>query len=159
VTLRPAFSLINSEFNEFLFASVGDEENGMPLSVISALTRLGIDPWEQAAKLSALPLSVAESTLAPMIARLPAGSWLPSDAKSIAARLVMLLPRRRPTAPSERQGHAVKVVNSQTALWAVCIILAAIGVVSIALNGELPWNADRVSAPAYDSAQSPQSKP
>ncbi len=67
----------------------------MALSVMSALARLGVDPWEQAAQLSALPQGVAASTLAPMIARLPGGHWGAAEAKSIAARLVALLPKRR----------------------------------------------------------------
>jgi hypothetical protein len=159
VTLRPAFSMINSEFNEFLFASIGDEENGMPLTVISALTRLDIDPWEQAARLSALPSGVAESTLAPMIARLPVGIWGTSDAKSIAARLVTLLPKRRPVALPGIDVRRGKIVSSQTVLLVICFALAAIGVVSIAMNGELPWNKDRVSAPLSHVASPPQSRP
>jgi hypothetical protein len=144
--------MINSEFNEFLFAPIGDEENGMSLSVISALTRLGIDPWEQAARLSALPLGVAESTLAPMIARLSGGKWAASDAKSIAARLVTLLPRRRPAASSGIEVRRDKVVSSQTVLLLICCFLAAVGFVSIALKGELPWSDDRASAPFSDTA-------
>jgi hypothetical protein len=42
------FSLPRSEFGAFLFASIGEESNGMALSVISALARLGIDPWQEA---------------------------------------------------------------------------------------------------------------
>ena len=49
MTLAARFSLLHSDLNDFLFASVGDEQNGMPLSVLSALTRLGVDPWEEAA--------------------------------------------------------------------------------------------------------------
>ncbi len=36
----------------------------MPLNVVSALTRLGVDPWDEAARLSALPTAVAVGTLA-----------------------------------------------------------------------------------------------
>jgi hypothetical protein len=157
VTLRPAFSLINSEFNDFLFASIGDEKNGMPLSVMSALTRLDVDPWEQAAQLSALPRGLAASTLAPMIARLPTGNWGASDAKSIAARLVRLLPTPRAVAPSGRQGPRDKVVSSQATLWLICFLFA-VGFVTIAMNGELWRNRDRVSAPVSDMASPPQSK-
>jgi transcriptional regulator of acetoin/glycerol metabolism len=39
--LAARFSLLHSDLNDFLFASVGDEQNGMALNVISALTRLG----------------------------------------------------------------------------------------------------------------------
>ena len=42
MTLSAQFSLLHSDLNDFLFATVGDEPNGMPLSVISALTRLGM---------------------------------------------------------------------------------------------------------------------
>ena len=83
----------------------------MALSVISALTRLGIDPWEEAARLAALPKALAAEALAPMIARLPVDRLLPSDNAAISHRLVELLPmpgqaapktRKRPTANEKR---------------------------------------------------------
>jgi len=92
MTLSARFSLLHSDLNDFLFASVGDEQNGMPLSVISALTRLDVDPWEEAARLAALPKAVAAEALAPMIARLPIGRPQPSDNLAITQRLVELLP-------------------------------------------------------------------
>lgn len=70
MTLSARFSLLHSDLNDFLYASVGDEQNGMPLSVISALTRLGVDPWDEAARLAAVPKALAAGALAPMIARL-----------------------------------------------------------------------------------------
>ena len=48
-----AFSL-GPEFDPFLFAPIGAEPNGMPLSVLSALARIGADPWQEAARLTAL---------------------------------------------------------------------------------------------------------
>jgi hypothetical protein len=155
MTMKPAFSLINSEFNDFLFAPIGDEQNGMPLSVMSALTRLGIDPWEQAAQLSALPRALAASTLAPMIARLPGGLWRGSSAESIAARLVALLPRRQAVAPSGLDSRRGGVVSTPTTLLLICFLLAAIGFVTIAMNGEFSWNSNHISAPVSD-AGSPQ---
>src|ERR1700704_1305287 len=70
MALSARFSLLHSDLNDFLFASVGDEQNGMPLSVISALTRLGLDTWEEAARLAALPKVLPAEALPPMIARL-----------------------------------------------------------------------------------------
>jgi hypothetical protein len=64
MTLAARFSLLHSDLNDFLFASVGDEQNGMPLSVLSALTRLGVDPWEEAARLAALPKALAVEAMA-----------------------------------------------------------------------------------------------
>jgi hypothetical protein len=37
-----------AEFDNFLYASIGADRNGMPLSVLSALARLDLDPWEEA---------------------------------------------------------------------------------------------------------------
>ena len=55
MALRPEYSLGHSEFNEFLFAFVGEEKSGQQLTVLSALARLGLDPWGEAARLSELP--------------------------------------------------------------------------------------------------------
>src|ERR1700737_57721 len=105
MTLSARFSLLHSDLNDFLFASVGDEQNGMPLSVISALTRLGIDPWEEAARLSTLPKAIAAGVLAPMIARLPGGRWQVLDTRKIADRLIGLLPQRGSQGQPLRTGH------------------------------------------------------
>lgn len=103
MTLPARFSLLHSDLNDFLFASVGDEQNGMALNVISALTRLGIDPWEEAARLAALPKALAAEALAPMIARLPVGRQLPSDNVAISHRLVELLPNARASRPADAE--------------------------------------------------------
>ena len=44
----------------------------MPLSVVLALARLNLDPWQEAAELSELPKETAAATLETLIARLPA---------------------------------------------------------------------------------------
>lgn len=71
MTLPARFSLLHSDLNDFLFASVGDQQNGMPLNVVSALTRLDVDPWGEAARLAALPKALAAEALEPLIAQLP----------------------------------------------------------------------------------------
>ena len=40
--------LLGREFDDFLFASIGDDRNGPSLSVFSALARLDVDPWKEA---------------------------------------------------------------------------------------------------------------
>jgi hypothetical protein len=85
--------LPQSRFNAFLFASIGTEGNGMPLSVVSALARLEIDPWQEAARLAELPRDLAAAALDGLIRRLPAGGWEQSEIRGIAARLIDLLPR------------------------------------------------------------------
>jgi len=60
-----------TEFDNFLFAPIGEESNGMLLSVLSAMAPLDIDPWQEAAKLSGLPEGAATRRLASLIAALP----------------------------------------------------------------------------------------
>jgi hypothetical protein len=81
-----------SEFEGFLFAPVGDDKNGMLLSVLSALARLDVDPWAEAANLARLPYSSAITRLASLIATLPGRSAAHPDPETIAARLIALLP-------------------------------------------------------------------
>ena len=86
--------LLGPEFDDFLFALLGEEINGMPLSVLSALARLEVDPWQEGAKLAALPRATATARLASLIALLPSKPSMHRDPDTIAAGLVALLPRR-----------------------------------------------------------------
>ncbi len=92
MTLRPEYSLGHSAYNAFLHAEVGEEANGTRLTVLTALTRLGVDPWQEAARLADLPRDVAVTALAASIARLPEGNWKAADAEAIAMRLANFLP-------------------------------------------------------------------
>jgi hypothetical protein len=83
---------LGSEFDAFLFAPVGEDRNGMLLSVLSALVRLDVDPWLEAAKLARLPGKEAARRLAGLIAGLPDGATTHPDPGPIAARLIALLP-------------------------------------------------------------------
>lgn len=76
-------------------ASIGDDsnDNGMQLSVLSALARQSIDPWEEAALLACLPSETATQKLTSFIAALPKGRSTRADPGVNAARLIALLPR------------------------------------------------------------------
>lgn len=101
MTLRPEYSLGHSEYNEFLFAAVGEEKTGMQLTVLTALIRLGFDPWQEAARLSGLSKAAAAQALTAAMARLPEGNWSASALPEIAVRLVGRLPGRgTPSAPA-----------------------------------------------------------
>jgi hypothetical protein len=129
MTLRPEYSLGHSQYNPFLFASVGEEKTGQPLTVLTALSRLGFDPWKEAARLSDLPKETAARAFAVTIAMLPEGNWRASDSEAIAARLVDCLPGRsvqpvprlpgapfRGDAPSSR-GEKMKSRFSTWLMW------------------------------------------
>jgi hypothetical protein len=92
MVLRHAYAPELPELDLFLFATVGEEVNGIPLSVVSALARLGLDPRREAARLSHLTSKAAANQLARMFARLPDRPWTSSDLRKIASRLVELLP-------------------------------------------------------------------
>ena len=66
----------------------------MQLSVLSALARIDVDPWEEANRLAAMPKAIAERTLVSTIDQVLGKSWKPSETEVIAARLVQLLPHR-----------------------------------------------------------------
>jgi hypothetical protein len=90
--MTPSSTFGRAEFNVFLFASVGEDKSGVELTVLSALTRLGFDPWQEAARLSELPRETAARTLAAAFALLPEGDWKIPQMASLAARLVDCLP-------------------------------------------------------------------
>ena len=47
-----SIAYLGREFDGFLFAPIGEDANGMLLSVISVLGRLNIDPWQEASEIS-----------------------------------------------------------------------------------------------------------
>jgi hypothetical protein len=104
-----------------LFAAVGEEKVGLPLTVMTALTRLGFDPWQEAARLSDLPRETAARVFAVTIAMLPEGDWNASESEAIAARLVNWLPRRSAAViPSvEAAPIGSEQMKSEFATWLV----------------------------------------
>ena len=114
----------------------------MPLSVLSAFTRLGLDPWLEAARLSDLPKDFAVSTLSAIIARLPVGRWELSETRVIAVRLIQTLPQRARAEPAK--AVAVRRAGSPTG-WLMAVILGAAVLLSMAASTELPWVGGHVS--------------
>jgi len=122
MALSARFSLLHSDLNDFLFASVGEEQNGVTLSVVSALTRLGLDPWAEAARLTPLPKARAAEALATLIARLPISRTLSPDDLAISQRLVELLPDQKTVPMEGRKRAAARHKN----YWQAMILLAGL---------------------------------
>jgi hypothetical protein len=89
---RARFSTLNASYDDFLFAQVCEDANGMRLSVLSALARMNVDPWEETGRLAAMPKAIAEKTLLSALDRVSGRSWKSPEAAAIAVRLVRLLP-------------------------------------------------------------------
>ena len=52
-------SRLGTEFDDFLFAPLGEDRNGVPLSIVSLLGRMDLDPWREADSLAGLPAEAA----------------------------------------------------------------------------------------------------
>jgi hypothetical protein len=142
VALRAIFRPLRPDLDRFLFAEVGAEQNGIPLSMVSALIRLGLDPWDEAGRLSSLGKREATEQLARLIADLPGPRRPLAEARKIAGGLVEQLPKHdndRPAAPQIQLRHLPRWahVPNRSQLLMFCLIAALAALVSIVLHGGL----------------------
>jgi hypothetical protein len=142
MTMRAGFNLHHSDLQEFLFAPVWEENNGTPLSILSALARLGMDPWGEAARLAEMPRAAAVSALAAILARLPRSEPEVPDYSGISERLVQFLPQggSRPSSNTygtdngSAAGGGAAAVSPQTI---GLVAVAAVVAVLLQVNGWL----------------------
>ncbi|MET0167360.1 MAG: hypothetical protein ABW318_20440 [Vicinamibacterales bacterium] len=152
--MTPAVStfFIDTEFNDFLYAPVGAEENKMTLSVLSALSRLNVDPWLEAAELSELPKDTAARRLASLITRLPGGRWTQADCEAIANRLIELLPHgSRSKVPSAPQALGLPLINHSTGLKILLCAALALTVFLVTASNEPSSRNGNVDQPAFNT--------
>jgi hypothetical protein len=124
MTLDSRFTLLHSEFNAFLFATIGEERNGVELTLISALTRLGMDPWKEAERLARLPRRAAGAALAEILVLFPSAAWGAAETRPIADRLVELLPDPRTARLHHAQANAAQAGGWLRAAALILLILA-----------------------------------
>ena len=144
MTLRRSFRPLRPDLDNFLFATVGDEIDGIPVSVISALTRLGLDPWKEADRLSALTTREAAEQLARLTAEIPGMCRSLIEARKIADCLVGLLPqhdRKCISAPQVqiRLSYRKPAPPRLFQFWVVCFVLAAAALVIALVHGGFPF--------------------
>ena len=138
MALPERFSLLQSDLNGFLFAPIGREESGAPLSVLSALTRLDIDPWAEGARLTNLPKEAAARALMALIARFPADRRTSSDVHEMAVRLVELLPKPRSVVLPADAASAGARRARWPAIWLFWLSLG-LALVTLVTRGMWPW--------------------
>ncbi len=158
ITMMPgaSVSFFRPEFDDFLYAAIGSDKDEMPLSVLSALARLNIDPWEEAAELSELPKSPAIQRLASLIMQLQGGRWTQADSRTIAVRLIELLPHRGSSKVVLTKVPSFREMGSSTgAKLLLCAALAAT-VLIVAASRESSSSGDHLSAPAFDTSSPPE---
>jgi len=139
---------LGSEFDAFLFAPVGDEGNGHPLSVISALARLELDPWQEAVSLANLPTIAATQRLTSLIGALPGGLANHFAPAAIATRLAGLLPCRTGAgnAATVKPDADDKEKLKSGLLMGAVFVLVVLGSQWAASNKEVPAKVDSPAA-------------
>ena len=133
----------------------------MLLSALSALARLDLDPWQEAAKLAGLPGETAIQRLASLIAALPDRPSTRQDPGTIAARLIALLPHAvSPNIPSRKALLGAGAVAHPRAVIYMYVILMvfALGTQWIAASHPTPAQIDKNHTLA-SSTVSPQVHP
>jgi hypothetical protein len=93
--------LIGPEFDAFLGAPIGEDRNGTTLSVLSALARLDVDPWQEATSLARMQREAAAERLSALIDALPREPTSEFPSQTSVADLVALLPKGK--TPNVRQ--------------------------------------------------------
>jgi len=134
--LRPLYAPLRPDLDPFLFAVVREERNGIPLSTISALTQLGLDPWDEAGRLAGLSKRDAVERLTGLLLRLPGPSRpLGEEAQQIAVLLIDLLPRASWVGnPAEMRETGSATTSRDRAFWVICCILVVTAVVIMLTN-------------------------
>jgi hypothetical protein len=150
---------LGSEFDDFLFAVIGEDRNGTALSVVSVLARMDLDPWQEAARLAAMSEEMAAQRLAPLLAALPARTLQQTSPEATAVRLIALLPRRmiRATHPSVQELGTAAVAHprdfTNVILIAIYMILS-LGIQFFVVRGDRAMRTNTVHVPAAATAPS-----
>jgi hypothetical protein len=125
MTNSASVSNLTLDFDNFLFERIDKNSEGTPISVLSVLARLGVDPWEEAARLAQLPRLAAAKSLASMIAAaMPGAPSACLDAGSVSDHLISLLPSPPVVTVLPRLKSGVRPPG--TSRLAVLMLLAAI---------------------------------
>lgn len=113
------------EYERFLYAPVGEDRNGSAVTVLSALARLGLDPWTETAELATLGRDAARTRLGILLSRLRDVPALDLDQGKLARELSLLLPDRAPAQAGTRAIPALAGgrLTSNGAIWAMIAIL------------------------------------
>jgi hypothetical protein len=144
---------LRTDLDDFLFAPIADDTNGMPLTMITALARSGVDPWVEAADLAVLSRESATQKLILLLAGVPNGPTPGADTEALASRLVALLHTPvKPRAASESASRSPAVVAAPSrrfklAIYSVLALVVALLSHCVMTQGDVATPAD-ISAPA-----------
>ena len=129
--------LIGVEYDKFLYAPIGEDRNGTTLSVLSALARLDVDPWQEAASLAGMPSATATMRLTTLIDALPDESTKNICAKGIVEYLVALLPKSKGFTVRPTDSVLAVVGSQQAQIRTVLGALFILILITFALSARL----------------------
>ena len=130
MTSSPSVTYLTRQFDDFLFARIDEGSDATPLSVLSMLARLDIDPWEEAAKLARLPRAAAARRLVDFIEATPGAPSAYLNAKTVSDQLLNLLPS--PALP--RQGPAMRALKQFCFVWPPILVFLVLAISLIVMN-------------------------
>ena len=130
MTSSPSVAYLTRQFDDFLFARIDEGSDSTPLSVLSMLARLDMDPWEEAAKLARLPRAAAARRLVEFISATPDAPSAYLNAKTVSDQLLNLLPS--PVLP--RQEHAVRALKQFSFVWPPVLVFLVLAISLIVKN-------------------------
>jgi hypothetical protein len=135
MALRPLFAPLRPDLDPFLFAVVGEGQNGIPLSTISALTQLDLDPWDEAGRLASLGKRDAVEQLTGLLLRLPGPRRpLAEEVRQIAVALIDVLPPAGGIAAPAGTRDTGPATSRDRAFWVICCVLVAIAILIMLTN-------------------------
>jgi len=151
MTRAVSISQFRPEFSDFLFAPVGNDRNGMLLSVLSTLARQNVDPWQEAVELARLPRETAIQRLSVLIGTLPEGTKPHQDPSTIAADLLELLPSRQlfetPSQTASIKSAATINLHLSIAFVMMLFLALMLGAEYIAASSQPPAHGIGANAP------------
>ena len=144
---------LRTDLDDFLFAPIADDTNGMPMTMITALARSGVDPWAEAADLAVLSRESATQKLILLLAGVPNGPTPGADTATLASRLIALL--HTPAKPRAASGGAarspavvaVPPMRFKLAIYSVLALILALVSHCVMTNSDAATPAN-TSAPA-----------
>lgn len=115
------------DYDAFLHAELGEDRTGVAVTVLSALARIGLEPWTEAKELALLSNEEAEVRLNAHLAAITDVPALAMASRSKAAKLVSLLPKRKSPVFAKTPRKATIRFPQVSVFWiAVAIIAVAV---------------------------------
>jgi hypothetical protein len=115
-----------SEFEKFLFAPIGEDRNGLPLSVISLLARMNLDPWQEAGTLAGLSTDAAATRLASSLDTLTDPGLRLTNPRPLVLRLLALLPKHSANPESATPARDAETAYDPRGRLTAIIVIASV---------------------------------